>query len=240
VRIWELEYPPVTKEMYAFILTIFPERQIERYKSLLFPYGGSWGTFEYDVMPLLAYMAEGLIRCEILPPYISSTDFNQVDVEEYSSRECGWHLRLKKKATLWLRDKGVNNVQYDRSYEGGRFDVASSDREWIIECGGARPSKVYEFLPHSPRSKLVVFNTNDLGIFTLGPEELRQDYVRSHTEELGKRIREGHARIRKAQEAILGGHNEAPKITPPVPPPKVGNGGTRKQSSLPRRRRKSQ
>ncbi len=182
MRIWELEYPPLHQDICDCILKAFPASKIEEFSELFFPYGAFWGQSEYDVLPLLAYMAEGLIKSEILPAYVPTSKPSRIRVPERNYLEDHSHLRLKRKAVLWLKEKGVAGFQFHGSYEAGRFDVASDDRNWIIECGGARPSKVYQFLSKRPKSHFVVFNEKAIGLFSAGANDVIEDYLRSYDE----------------------------------------------------------
>lgn len=81
------------------------------------------------------------------------------------------HVRLKKQATLWLRQcHKVTNVEYETQSSGGFCDIMSNDGNWVVECGATRPSKVWQQYDcdSNDKSSLVVFNDVGIAVFRVG------------------------------------------------------------------------
>jgi hypothetical protein len=186
VKCWELEPAP---DLYRFVLSTHTQADVDRMARQICPPGlrsQGWLTEPYV---LLAYLKERLFSLELLPPIGLEARPITSAAPRRNSYETDEHILLKDLAAEWLTGRGVAELDYEGGYEGGEFDVAAKDRSWVVECGGSRASKVYQFLPHSPTAKLVFFNRVGIAVFTAGRPELVAEYLRLRDDLWGATIR---------------------------------------------------
>lgn len=186
MRCWEFEPAP---ELYRFVLSTHSQADVEQFARIFCPPGLRHQGLINEPYVLLAYVKEGLFSMELLPPMsIDAPPISDAAVRRNSS-ETGEHLVLKNLAADWLMAKGFCDLDYEGGYEAGEFDVAAKDRSWIVECGGSRASKVYDFLPGSPSAKLVFFNRVGIAVFTAGKPELVADYLQIRSDHMSAALK---------------------------------------------------
>lgn len=125
-----------------------------------------------DIWATMCLVADSVFLLDRQPPYQATAEARSLVIPWKSHTESEAHHRLKQEATEWLKVKqGVNEFLYEEYYVSGISDVMSKDGKWIVECGGSRPSKIWDFYRHenTKDNALIFFNDNGVTIFRAGP-----------------------------------------------------------------------
>lgn len=133
---------------------------------------GCYPQFGQDEAAKLLGLIDRLaIKVTVFDQYIPKRDVSKITVKRRSDRESETHLALKQLATAWLLDemRVSGEIFYEERGPAGIGDVICPVSCWTVECGGSRPSKIYNGLLVAPNWKIALIN--DLGVMTfeVGP-----------------------------------------------------------------------
>jgi hypothetical protein len=123
--------------------------------------GAGWGERGAidETLPILAALAEGRIRVRLtrlpLPACVAASSI----AIKIAAGESAAHSYMKVAARNWMALNGATDAVCEVSIHGGRADVYSRDKNWIVECGNTAPYRLVSAIEDEshPRFTLIPY-----------------------------------------------------------------------------------